>query len=101
MHIRYTHTNIIAKDWRKLADFYIQVFDCVPVPPERDLSGDWLEQLTAVSGCKIKGVHLALPGFENGPTLEIFSYTPEGEQPAEKPIHRMGYGHVAFHVDDV
>jgi predicted enzyme related to lactoylglutathione lyase len=101
MSIRYTHTNIVAKDWRKLADFYMQVFGCLPVPPERDLSGEWLEKLTAIPDCKIKGVHLALPGYENGPTLEIFSFEPQGEQPIEKLIHRMGYGHLAFHVDDV
>ena len=31
--MRYIHTNIVAKDWRRLADFYIQVFGCTPVPP--------------------------------------------------------------------
>ena len=101
MSIRYTHTNIIAKDWRSLADFYIRVFGCVPVPPERDLSGTWVDHLTGLTDCKIRGVHLALPGYDNGPTLEIFSYQPEGEQPERKLIHRMGYGHLAFHVDDV
>ena len=34
--IRYAHTNVVAHDWRAIADFYIEVFDCVPVGPERD-----------------------------------------------------------------
>ena len=34
--IRYAHTNLIADDWRRLADFYIQVFACEPVSSERD-----------------------------------------------------------------
>jgi hypothetical protein len=38
----YVHTNLIAHDWRALAEFYQQVFGCVPVPPERDLSGPLL-----------------------------------------------------------
>ncbi|MFZ5652735.1 MAG: VOC family protein [Bacillota bacterium] len=40
-NIKYVHTNIVARDWKKLSQFYIDVFDCKPVYPERDLSGDW------------------------------------------------------------
>ena len=36
MRARYAHTNLIARDWRRLSDFYVRVFGCVPVPPERD-----------------------------------------------------------------
>lgn len=42
MGIKYVHTNIIAKDWKRLADFYIQVFNSKPLYPERDLSGKWI-----------------------------------------------------------
>jgi predicted enzyme related to lactoylglutathione lyase len=31
--MRYVHTNIVAEDWRRLADFYAKVFGCTPVPP--------------------------------------------------------------------
>jgi hypothetical protein len=48
MRAKYVHTNLIAKDWKKLATFYERLFGCVPVPPERDLSGQWLEALTCV-----------------------------------------------------
>ena len=27
---RYAHTNLIARDWRRLVDFYQTVFGCVP-----------------------------------------------------------------------
>ncbi|HNY13632.1 MAG TPA: VOC family protein [Candidatus Wallbacteria bacterium] len=100
--IRYTHTNIIAKDWKKLAEFYIEVFGCKLAPPERDLSGEWLDSLTGIEGARIRGAHLILPGFEeNGPTLEIFQYEPEGPKNDVPAINRRGFGHVAFHVDDV
>jgi glyoxylase I family protein len=70
---KYVHTNLIARDWRKLAAFYESVFGCSLVPPERDLSGPWLEAATTVSGARIRGVHLRLPGHgETGPTLEVF-----------------------------
>jgi predicted enzyme related to lactoylglutathione lyase len=39
MKAQYKHTNIIAKDWERLAKFYEDAFGCVRVPPERHLSG--------------------------------------------------------------
>lgn len=102
MSIRYVHTNIIAKDWRKLCDFYIQVFGCKPLNPKRDLSGEWIDDLTGIQQVKVKGMHLQLPGYlDGGPTLEIFQYQPELLSNAEPAINRQGLGHLAFHVDNV
>jgi predicted enzyme related to lactoylglutathione lyase len=98
---RYEHTNLVAKDWKRLAAFYEGVFGCVPIPPERDLSGQWIEAVTGVPGARIQGVHLRLPGYGNGgPTLEIFHYNrhADASQPA---VDRPGYAHIAFAVDDV
>lgn len=99
--VRYTHTNIIARDWRSLAGFYEFVMGCTPVPPERDYSGPDLEAITGLSGATLKGVHLRMPGsLPGGPTLEIYSVTPcaDGPQPA---INRPGLAHLAFEVDSV
>ena len=102
MKIKYVHTNIVSKDWRKLCDFYIYVFNCVELPPIRNLKGNWLSQGTGVEDAEIQGMHLQLPGYKvNGPTLEIFSYTkPEPAISLPKANH-LGYGHLAFHVEDV
>ncbi len=98
---RYAHTNLIANDWRALADFYIRLFDCVPVPPERDLAGESMERGTGVPAAHIRGIHIRLPGYgENGPTLEIFSYQCFAEA-GVKAINRPGFGHIAFQVNDV
>lgn len=98
--MRYVHTNIIADDWKALSQFYQEVFGCVPVPPERDLHGVWLEKLTGMPGVHIQGEHLRLPGYgENGPTLEIFSY--DSKQANVKDLNRSGFAHIAFEVDDV
>lgn len=64
MSIKYAHTNIVAKDWRRLSDFYFKVFDCKPVFPERDLSGKWIEKVTNIDNVSIKGIHLTLPGYD-------------------------------------
>lgn len=98
---KYVHTNLTGKDWRKLVRFYCEVFGCVPVAPERDLRGDWLDELTSLQGAHLSGIHLLLPGFEkDGPTLEIFSYDEmvAGSKPV---VNEPGFGHLAFRVDDV
>lgn len=97
----YVHTNLTARDWRRLVRFYCDVFGCVPKLPERDLQGPWLERLTAVPAAHLRGLHLALPGYgEGGPTLEIFTY--DAMNAAPKPIVNVpGFGHIAFSVEDV
>lgn len=99
--MRYVHTNIISEDWRTLAQFYIEVFACQLVPPERDQSGKWLEKCTGVANAHIRGVHLRLPGYEdNSPTLEIYSYA-NMEEKLPPLANRKGYGHIAFEVENV
>ena len=91
MNIKYVHTNIVARDWRKLSGFYINVFECKPQYPERDLSGEWIENLTNIPNVKVKGIHLRLPGYENGPTLEIFGYEPDDLRSNEPKINQQGF----------
>ncbi len=98
--IKYVHTNLIAKDWKKLAQFYIEVFGCIPTYPERDLSGEWIDKMTTIPGVTIRGIHLRLPGYENGPTLEIFEYNKASGDGTHK-INNYGFGHIAFHVTNV
>lgn len=101
MKATFRHTNIIARDWQRLAGFYETVFGCVRMPPERHLSGSWLENGTGVADAELSGVHLRLPGHgETGPGLEIFQYTENEPKPAAV-ANREGYGHIAFAVDDV
>lgn len=101
MRARYVHTNLIARDWRKLAKFYTDVFGCSFVPPERDYQSEELDAGTGLNNAHVTGVHLRLPGYEdNGPTLEIYNYDQleNGQAPA---VNRPGFGHIAFEVDDV
>lgn len=101
MKAKYKHTNIVARDWRKLAEFYERIFDCEPVPPERAAVGEWVGRCTGVPGAEVHGVHLRLPGYGvDGPTLEIFQYNKTKQQP-ETAINRPGLAHLAFEVDDV
>jgi predicted enzyme related to lactoylglutathione lyase len=98
---RYVHTNLIARDWRALARFYQDVLGCVPVPPERDLSGTGMDAGTGIPGAHLRGMHLRLPGRgDDGPTLEVFTYDGLLERPPTA-VNRPGFGHIAFSVEDV
>ncbi len=98
--IRYAHTNLVARDWRRLGSFYERALGC-SAGPERDLSGEWLARGTGVKGARVTGAHYRLPGGgPNGPTLEIFEYEPR-EDAVPPPANRVGFGHVAFAVPDV
>ncbi len=99
--IVYSHTNLIAKNWKKLAEFYINVFGCKPVYPERSLSGNWLDKLTNIKNVHIKGIHLKFPGFTDGPTLEIFEYNIRINRDKPPVINYFGFGHIAFKVENV
>jgi predicted enzyme related to lactoylglutathione lyase len=98
---KYVHTNLIARDWKRLVRFYCEVFGCEPKGAERDIAAKWLDRVNAVSKAHLRGVHLRLPGYgEDGPTLEIFSY----DQFIERELPRAnecGFAHIAFAVDDV
>lgn len=101
MIMKYAHTNIISNDWRALADFYIAVFDCKPIPPGRKIAGKWLERRTGVKKASLMGVHLLLPGHgDSGPTLEIFQYTQVVDNLPSTP-NRKGFAHIAFEVENV
>jgi predicted enzyme related to lactoylglutathione lyase len=98
---KYVHTNLIARDWKRLVRFYGDVFGCIPKGPERDLSGEWLDRVTSLSAARLCGIHLRLPGYEDdGPTLEIFSYDdmPDTQLPVPND---PSFAHIASAVDDV
>lgn len=99
--IKYSHTNLIATDWRKIANFYIDVFGCVPIGPERQLSGQSVADGTGLFEPEIEGIHLRLPGYgEGGPTLEVFQYRHLRDAP-EKFANSRGFTHIAFEVSDL
>jgi predicted enzyme related to lactoylglutathione lyase len=101
MKIKYVHTNIVAKNWEMLADFYIKVFNCKIVPPIRHYKGKDLDSAVKINNVKLSGVHLGLPGYnKSGPTLEIYSYYPS-QSKQNRNVNTPGITHIAFEVSDV
>jgi hypothetical protein len=54
-----------------------------------------------IPNVRIQGIHLGLLGYDQGPTLEVFQYQPQGEAVETSDISRQGFGHIAFVVDGV
>ncbi|MCG8567585.1 MAG: VOC family protein [Desulfobacterales bacterium] len=99
--MKFVHTNIVARDWKALAEFYVSVFDCRIKPPVREYQGEWLDRATGLTRARLKGAHLVLPGYgDDGPTLEIFTYE-EMAWGADATAATRGFSHIAFEVDDV
>lgn len=99
--MKFTHTNINSPDWERLVKFYIDVFECKLVPPERHLYGNWFEKASGIKGAEVHGAHIALPGYpEGGPTFEIFTHTIKGDGKSAA-FNEQGFAHIAIHVDDV
>ena len=98
---KFVHTNLTARDWKKLVRFYCNVFGCEPKGPERDLSAAWLGRVNSVPNAHLRGVHLRLLGYgHDGPTLEIFSYDQLIARELPRP-NECGLAHIAFAVADV
>jgi len=100
LFMKYIHTNIVSKDWQKLSKFYQDVFQCRPILPQRDYSGEFIETVVGIPGVHVVGEHLALPGYGNAdePTLEIFTYSIPGKQEPLK-VNDCGFAHICFLVE--
>ena len=98
---KYLHTSLTVNDIEKMKDFYIKVFGCVPVRDIQELTGDWIEKITAVKDGAIRYVHLRFPGHgDKGPELELIQYLNPTKKFEITPDTR-GFGHLSFSVSDV
>ncbi|BDA79527.1 hypothetical protein LPTSP3_g24570 [Leptospira kobayashii] len=91
--IRFLHVNINSADWSKTVVFYTKILSTSATGFERDYKGDFIERLTGVSGAKVRGRHVTLPGYsEGGPTFEVFTYN---QFSSKGPLNKSEKGRVA------
>ena len=99
--MKFSHINLISKDWKKLAQFYIKVFNCKMILPQKNYSGNWLSGGTGLNNVKVQGAHLSLPGFDqNGPMLELLQYDKLLQSEKRSPNH-TGIGNLSFRVESL
>jgi len=97
----YLHTNLTVENIENMMEFYVGVFGCSPVREIQQLTGDWIERITAVKDGEIKYVHLRLPGhWDKGPELELIQYLNPTKKYEITP-DTYGFGHLSFSVSDV
>ena len=97
---RYVHTNLIAHDWRSLARFYQDVFGCVPVPPERELSGPEMAAGTGIAARICAASICACRSRRRRADAGDLQLQPDGGAPADRG-QSTGFGHLAFSVENV
>ena len=99
--IKFIHVNIICPDWKKLCNFYNNVFQCTTFGKMKDHQGGYKEQVIGVPGVHVVGQHVLLPGFEKDyPTLEIFTYSIPGRAyPCDE--HGLGINCIGFTCDNM
>ena len=92
MKARYGHTNLVARDWRRLAGFYSDLFGCEPCA-----AGARLPRPDRRGGVRRPGVGhggaftSALPGHgEQGPTSRSTPTTAREAPSPQLPIGRVG-----------
>ena len=97
---RFGHVNVIARDWRLLADFYQRVLGCAFVPPERDIRGPVLVAGTGVPEPRCVARTCACPGLVRTARRSRSTSTTRRStaRPAGQPAR---LGHIAFAVPSV
>jgi catechol 2,3-dioxygenase-like lactoylglutathione lyase family enzyme len=72
-----------------------------PLSQPKEMSGGWVDKGTNIKNARVKSLHLKFPGSDkDAPTLEISEYNQSEEKQTSIP-NRLGFGHIAFLVDDV
>ena len=100
---RFGHVNVTSRDWRRLADFYGDVFGMEQVGPERDIASADLDRATGLTGRAPD----AAPTFAcrvaatTGPRSRSSATTTMAPDPETPVPHRAGWGHIALQVPDV
>jgi predicted enzyme related to lactoylglutathione lyase len=99
--LRFLHVNLNVADWPRTVAFYQQALGGEPTGIERNYHGDFIANLTGVTGAEVHGRHVALPGYSpGGPTFEVFAYN---RAPGIGPLGLDDLGRVAtgFRVHDL
>lgn len=98
--VKYVHTGLIARDWRRMVAFYVEVFGFTRTDNHIDASGEIAEELTNIPEVAIRGTHLGFPGCP-GVTMEILEYAPPAYRAGESAVNDQGFTHLAFEVASI
>lgn len=97
--MKLAHINLVARDAKTLAAFYVNVFKCEYLREPKVLSGEKVSRGNGLPNSEIYSIWLKFPG-RDAPFLEIHEHkvTHDRQQPK---VNEPGFGHLAFQVDDI
>ncbi|WP_420408513.1 VOC family protein [Hoeflea sp.] len=97
--MRLAHINLVARDAKALAGFYMDVMKCELLRGPKVLSGEAVSRGNGLPNSEIHTIWLKFPDLER-PFLEIHQHviTRHRDQPR---VNEPGFGHLAFQLEDI
>ena len=93
------HFNVVVEDIDAIKEFYGKVVG-LAIKDEFEISEPELSRGLGVDDAVLKVIFWHIP--ESDTTIEMVEYaTPTSAPVAKEPTNRLGYGHLAFTVEDI
>lgn len=94
-----THINIVARDAKKLAQFYKAIFKCDYAREPRVLTGPKVSRGNGLPNSELLSIWLKFPGCDT-PFLELHEHKVSHPRAFPK-VNEPGFGHLSFQVADI
>lgn len=97
--MKLAHINLVARDAKALAAFYVNVMKCDVLREPKTLSGEKVSRGNGLPNSEIRTIWLKFPGLQQ-PFLEIHEHGVT--HPRDLPrVNEPGFGHLAFQMEDI
>ncbi|NNU62942.1 VOC family protein [Ochrobactrum soli] len=97
--MKLAHINLVARNAKTLAAFYINVMKCEPFREPKILSGDKVSRGNGLPNSEIYSIWLKFPKLDF-PFLEIHQHKITLQRSLPK-VNEPGYGHLSFHTENI
>lgn len=97
--MKLAHINLVARNAKTLAAFYINVMKCEPFREPKILSGDKVSLGNGLANSEIYSIWLKFPKLDF-PFLEIHQHTVTLQRSPPR-VNEPGYGHLSFQTDNI
>ncbi len=97
--MKLAHVNLVARDAKTLAAFYVNIFQCEYLREPKILSGAKVSKGNGVPNSEIYSIWLKLPDCD-APFLEIHRHTVTCERKQPR-VNEPGFGHLSFQMADI
>ncbi len=97
--MRLAHINLVARDAKTLAAFYVNVMKCDVMREPKTLSGEIVSRGNGLPNSEIFSIWLRFPNLE-WPFLEIHEHAVTLHRDLPR-VNEPGFGHLAFQMEDI